>query len=157
MCSHSAESDYSGVTRMSKLANMDENVANELMSVLDENGDGEVDFEEFCNGWDRIFIVGSPSIGDDDGASSVDDEEAAAAAPGVEAAKSAANGSPGAVAPALPTDEDEHSPAVSVRPRVRDVEVRRHGSAAVRARTRHGSVAAEACASEGSNPPSLTE
>jgi hypothetical protein len=38
---------------------MDENIANELMAELDQNGDGEVDFEEFCNGWERIFIVGS--------------------------------------------------------------------------------------------------
>lgn len=42
-----------------QLAEMDENIANELMAKLDQNGDGEVDFEEFCNGWERIFIVGS--------------------------------------------------------------------------------------------------
>ncbi len=67
-----------------QLAAMDENIANELMSVLDQNGDGEVDFEEFCNGWDRIFIVGAQG-GDDDATSQqsatvADDEEAAAAA-----------------------------------------------------------------------------
>lgn len=68
-----------------QLADMDENIANELMSVLDQNGDGEVDFEEFCNGWERIFIVGGQGDGDEDASSQqdatvVDDEEAAAAA-----------------------------------------------------------------------------
>lgn len=63
-----------------QLAAMDENIANELMSVLDQNGDGEVDFEEFCNGWDRIFIVGAQGDAGDDAASTVADEEEAAAA-----------------------------------------------------------------------------
>ena len=77
-----------------QLADMDENIANELMSELDQNGDGEVDFEEFCNGWDRIFIVGSRDTeGGDaapqqesqaadgaDAAATDDDEQAAAAA-----------------------------------------------------------------------------
>ena len=35
----------------------------ELMAELDQNQDGEVDFEEFCNGWERIFIVGTHDDG----------------------------------------------------------------------------------------------
>lgn len=68
-----------------QLADMDENIANELMSVLDENGDGEVDFEEFCNGWERIFIVGGQDADGSDrecqqGGAVDDNGEAAAAA-----------------------------------------------------------------------------
>ena len=39
------------------LADMDETVADELMQVLDANNDGEVDFSEFCAGWDNIFSI----------------------------------------------------------------------------------------------------
>ena len=36
---------------------MEEGAANALVQVLDANNDGEVDFEEFCAGWDKIFAL----------------------------------------------------------------------------------------------------
>ena len=82
------------------LADMDENIANELMEELDTNNDGEVDFEEFCNGWDRIFIVsgGDPPGGEMDAATGsgsakpepAEPAQAAAAAAGEAGEESAA-------------------------------------------------------------------
>ena len=54
--------------------------------------DGEVDFEEFCNGWERIFIVGGQDADGSDrecqqgGAVDDNGEAAAAAVPAMAAA-----------------------------------------------------------------------
>ena len=78
------------------LADMDENIANELMEELDTNNDGEVDFEEFCNGWDRIFIVsggdppGEPDAATDSGSALKPAEPAQASAEGEAGEESAA-------------------------------------------------------------------
>ena len=33
---------------------IEESVAYELMEIMDMNGDGVIDFEEFCTGWDAF-------------------------------------------------------------------------------------------------------
>lgn len=39
------------------LADMEEDIANELMQELDANGDGVVDFAEFVVGWNNVFSI----------------------------------------------------------------------------------------------------
>jgi hypothetical protein len=41
-----------------------ERLFSEMMDVLDTNNDGIVDFEEFCAGWDNIFVITSATTAD---------------------------------------------------------------------------------------------
>ena len=51
-------------------ADMEEGVANELLQVLDTNNDGQVDFEEFCAGWDMV-VVPTVAVAEEEAASMI--------------------------------------------------------------------------------------